>query len=47
MDNKDHQKEITIPEFDNDKKLNDYQVLILKLKKIKENINLLEQELFN
>ena len=47
MDSKEQPKDIKNSKFDNDKNINDYQLLILKLKYIKENINLLEKRLFS
>ena len=43
MERKDQPKEKVSFEFHKDEPLNDYQMLFLKLKKIKENISLLEK----
>ena len=43
MDNKDQAKDFKSKEFNTDNQLNDYKVLVQKLKSIKKNITILEK----
>ena len=43
MDNKEKQKEISSFDFDKETYLNDYKLLVQKLKSIRKNIDLLEK----
>ena len=47
MDNKNNEKDILNLEHDKKKLPNDYKLLVQKLKRIRENINLLEKKFLN
>ena len=44
MNDKSTPKEIPIPDYDQDNQLNEYKYLLMRLKDIKDTINLLENK---